>query len=965
MAGNSRADILKVMAAGNINYGWGAIAAFNRTRLNRILFQQWLEKYNGSAYMPPFSGRAYITTQKTEYADLTDIVLGSPRLSFSNADFSNSEATLTLSILSGTYTAYVNTDAKETVLYSYTISEAHGYTVTVNIDLALVTNEVDEIGRVLMDLTRGTRIECNLAGPKSAREELGKYFQQRFDELPPHQRVFVLGALDTNGYSPLMPQRFEIRTQRVPGSEDVRASNHGDGAVVLFIRLRASESSGILPPKSFPYLIPDDQGPEGDLYSATLLVAEEFASHATEDQLALIHSLLFPGDNNVFQEKDREQPLDLAVFGNIDESRSAITVTPALHSLQVGGKPVQYQAMRDGKPLGAVAWSVRGLNTHQSVGEINPTTGLYTPVRDQAGKETVRNVVTAIYTDPASGVTHKVSALLLVTSEPMAISPSVVPCLLLGGQQPITFVASTIDSASVSWTPPQYGSLVADGNTAIYTPPAQPLDEDVVVQTIEAKNAATGESVRASVVLLKFSTDFAVTPGFTGALGRSATIQLKENDRKPHLKRRWTVFGEGQVSGTGLYSAPATFRDPTAVVVCELLNANDEIDSYGFSIVQLTHAVAEPTWKNLAKFTISKVAGSAYANGMQQMAVKLIVTTAAVDHTVYPLTGDEENSLRLVDKSSREPVPFLDEGQDGIEAGSNKVWQTRWTPNGFRMQNAGALGVSPGTTSSDNELFTTDRNLFVHVRGPNPDQTPISEEFAGSFTGDGDKGKFFTDEHPGENHTEDEGKVTLRPIDLPIRTRSDYIFQGKRVAGGGAGGVGRPTGPGWPPLPEGEDDFDYFLDTRDYWRLVYEPVKGEPLMFARCQFEKHQSLVKWESKYLNETMFSFTGYTFKVFLPGTEDQPANRVINYDDILEKRKVPVLKKEYENSENPVSGELMITLNRIQDLPRWQSTDLEVLNDISIIADLLDLHGNRHRLSFSFVDDNRNKLQMTVLS
>ena len=75
MAGNSRADILAKMQQGSITEGWGAITVFNRTRLNRILLQQWIEKYDGSGYMPPFSGRAYTNELKTEYSDLNDIVL--------------------------------------------------------------------------------------------------------------------------------------------------------------------------------------------------------------------------------------------------------------------------------------------------------------------------------------------------------------------------------------------------------------------------------------------------------------------------------------------------------------------------------------------------------------------------------------------------------------------------------------------------------------------------------------------------------------------------------------------------------------------------------------------------------------------------------------------------------------------------------------------------------------------------
>lgn len=962
MAGNSRASILEKMKAGSITRGWGAITVFNRTRLNRILLQQWIDKYDGNAYMPPFSGTAFTHDDKTEYAELFDIVLGAPRLSFESADFNNSAATLTLSILSGTYTSYSTANAMTTLLKSFPITEAMNYTVKVEVDLTVATGEVDYLGRVILDLSRGTKFECDLAESSVARRALGRYFDERFRALDAHRRQFVLGLLDLNGYNPLTPKRFEIRTQAAPGGNDVKSSTYQDGAVVVFIQVKASEFGGGMPPRDFPYLIPDDQDAQGDMYSATVIVAKEFAAHADEDKLALISSLLFPGEQNVFIERDRDTPNDLAIFGNIDPSRTAITIDPPLQSLQAGSSPFQYRALRDGKPLSGVTWSLRSLNTNGSAGEIGRTNGLYIPVAfDRLGRETVRNVITASYTDPATGVQHRVSALLLVVTEPMSISPRFVPMYLRGTQQPVTLVASTVRDAALTWSQPQHGSLVASGNSATYTPPAQPLAEDIVVQHIEARNGATGETVKASVLLLKYAVDFDVTPGFTRGLNRSATIQLVENARQPSLKRRWTVYGEGAVSDAGLYTAPATFTHPVAVVVCELLDTAGLVQYYGYSIVELTNSRTEESWTGLKTFNIRKIVDSAYSNGMQQMSVKILVETSPVSGTVYELNEDEKASMKLVTKGNRDELPFLGVGEEGIEAGSPIVWATSLERNRFIMSSA---PQSQDVTPPDNVLVT-DLDLYVHVRGPSPTQAPPIERFVASFTGSNDQGTFYSDLHPSENNNDDEGHVTLKPVVPPVKVASDYTFRDDRVAGGGKEGQGRPTGPGWDPLPAGENDFDYFLKTTDYWRVGYKREGARDLLFTRCNFEGHQSLVQWESGYGNETMFSYTGYAFHTFPPQQENKPENRVISFDDILGKRAAPVLKPVYENAEDPVSGQLMLTLTRVDDLRRSTATDLLALNDISIVAALLDLEGNRHRLSFRVAPDNRNKLLLNVLT
>lgn len=940
MAGNSRDSLLERMKEGSVTWGWGAISVFNRTRLNRILQQQWIDNYDGSGYLPPFSGRVFLNTDRTEYADLDKIVLGKPLLSFEKKYLSDSKAKLTLSILSGSYTAYQAAGgAIESVLYSYRITEAQGFNLTVDIDLSMVVGEVDHQGRVVLDLSKGSSFDCNLAGP--ARKDLGIYFEQRFNNLPEHRRVLELGRLDFDGYGPLQPTMFAIRTQSAPEADRHRASNWGDGAVVVFIKLRAQQFGGDFPSwERFPYLIPDDQDAQGKaLYSSSLILSKEFIEQSDDDKLALIHSLLFPGEKNVFVEKSRHTPHDLVLFGNIDPSRTTVTIEPLFHSIKAGGQPFQYTALRDGKPL-SVSWSVESLNTHGSAGTIGAGNGLYQPVAaSQIGQETVRNVVSASYIDPVTQVQHRVSALLLVTAEPMAISPVVAPCLLRGTQQPITFVASAVSGASLTWNTPAHGSLTANGNTAIYIPPSTPLEDDLVVQYIEARDSRTGDTVRASVLLLRYAPDIEVLPRFVRSISPSSTVQLKESEDRPTYKRSWKVFGEGTVKD-GLFSAPATISSPVSVVVCDILDKDGEVYKSGYSIIQLSAFVQESTWTDLSRFWVQpERSDKAYRNGLQQIPLRIEIATTDGDG----LLREERDSLRLVYAESNAMVPDIQKGQEGIEYESYALWAQTFTPNRFNP--------FPGTFAAGtvNDSQPRARTTFDYLYLHNRDNAVVSQRFYARFDGPG--GVWRSDIDAGANAN---GIVTLKPMAVPTAAKDHFTFERRRVAGG--------SGPGG---PDTNDDFDYHLRTTDYWTLSYKKNGVDALNFKTLQFLSNESnstpvsIVQWESTYWNERMFSYTAYAFNdEKVPGS-----GRKMQYDPFLIARaKVEniALKHELEGGDSVPDGKLVISLFRVDDLIRKDSL-LPQLENKTLNIVLIDEEGNRHNVPTRFVLDNRNKLQL----
>lgn len=422
MASNSLASILEKMKDRSITERWGAVCAFDRERLNRVLLQQWLEKYDGTNYVPVFSGEMELNDSKTEKGILKDVLLGKPLLSFEPAALDNSRAILTLSILGGSFSAH---EIKTGLLYSYEITEAQGYTLKIKLDLSLVVGEIDRLGRVTLDLSKGTEFSCNLAGPAASQQKIGAFFHERFKKLPVERQVYELGILDLKGGGDLTPTNFIILTQRAPGAELPGALNVGDGAVVVMIKLRGNAMGGDIPSKDrFPYLIPDDEENGVRKYSATMVLAREFISRSDDEKLDLIRSVLFPGEKNVFVEHSRYTPYDMVMFGSLDPSKTSLTIEPSVLSLKAGGAPVTYKAFFNNAPVNGVTWSVRSLNTIESAGTMNAASGVYQPVSAaKIGKQSVRNIVTATWTEPANGERpariHRVSALLLVTTEAM------------------------------------------------------------------------------------------------------------------------------------------------------------------------------------------------------------------------------------------------------------------------------------------------------------------------------------------------------------------------------------------------------------------------------------------------------------------------------------------------------------------------------------------------------------------
>lgn len=955
MSVNSLRSVLERMKRGSVTQGWGAVSVFNRGRLNKLLEQQYIHRFDGYSFLPSFNGRIEVGANN-EYVELSNIALGQPLLSFITASLTDSRAVLKMNVIAGRYTgAHESPGTSKKLLSTSNISEAHGFTLEMDIDLSLVVGEVDLQGRVKLNLADGANFRCNLAGNDEAiNTQLAEFFRQSFKELPLDRSVFQLGMLDLHGYSLLTPKSFRLLTQAAPGAKTKGALNYGDGGVVVLIRLEGNTADGNFPlNSSFPYLIPDDKEADGsDRYSATLVLSEAMIPYIENEQLDVLNNLLFPGDN-MFAERERHTPCDLGVFGSISPKQTRISLDPALKTIKAGDK--QQFTLRDwkGQVIQASRWRADSLQSHTAEGHGTIVNGLYTAASPALiGHESLHVVVTAEY--KVADTTYTASALLLVVFDTMTVAPQIGAYAQKSLSQPIVLSASTLSAADVTWEllAPEYGSLSQNANQALFIPDARAKTKGLAVQQVEATGA---EKRTAALLLLNAQQSLRVDPPYVPSVKKSTTVQLKEDSTLlPGIPRRWKVIsGGGTVDSNGRFSAPTQGSESSSVVQCEIVR-NGVVFSSGYSVIDLSELEPEPGWEAISSFTVkvpngpdNKRLGSLLSNGYQQLYVEVEVQTAKVNDNWYPLSTMEKSKMRLVDNDFAQ-IPFIDEGGVGIPESEKETikWATHRVWNGFDL---GVPRSAASETEPRNNNGISNIKMYLHTReiGERP------AEFHAIFQTDRDNS------WPASTTINDHNsKIVITPLAAPDFIVSDYTFERVRVSGGGGSTPERP-----------DDDFDFHYRTVDYWKLSYIGNMHRPgSLFVQLMFLstdkalKNRTSIRWESEQLWETMFSWTGSIFQA--PG---KPNVKRIDFDQSIDEIvKTEALHVPVDQS-SISAGQLVITLHRSDRVDYVRKGHSARVNlDKSLLVSLFDKKGNAHKLEIAFAPThqtgNRNKLVLT---
>jgi hypothetical protein len=276
MAGNSKESLLSWLALESRTQGWDSVVVIDRSKLNLVLIQGYIDRFNSESYFPPITDSVSTVPTQTEY--LYDFTLDYPRLSFENANLLDSKAALSMRVVGGTQvTIETNLGIGRAIRVDST-DPLDAPTLELVISLSDAPGSVDSSRNAILDLAKGGEFRLTYADTEFMQEKLGALFRKQFEAVPAEQRVYVLTTLQEGGDKYMIPQRFAIRTQSSgAAARNPLSSEFGQGAVVLFVAMEKGDPGGYPDPATFKYLIPDDAVED---YSATVLLSSKMLGRA-------------------------------------------------------------------------------------------------------------------------------------------------------------------------------------------------------------------------------------------------------------------------------------------------------------------------------------------------------------------------------------------------------------------------------------------------------------------------------------------------------------------------------------------------------------------------------------------------------------------------------------------------------------------------------------------------------------
>lgn len=232
-------------------FSWDMIVGLNRDKLNQMLSQLYIRRFNGQGFRDPFTAPLNIEGQKRF---LQDAMLDVPQLSFPDLNANKPMAQLALRLISGSdVTVRIGPESRYVERLDY-VSPIVGPLLTINVDLKKAGGTITVEKKLLLNLAHCEEKDFNLHFDLDIEIQRlgGAAFYALFEKLPEDEKVFELGKIKLHGNEMFRPRSFTL----LPQADKDSAT--GDGAILAFVSMQEGHE-GTEPPTSdkvFRYMIP-------------------------------------------------------------------------------------------------------------------------------------------------------------------------------------------------------------------------------------------------------------------------------------------------------------------------------------------------------------------------------------------------------------------------------------------------------------------------------------------------------------------------------------------------------------------------------------------------------------------------------------------------------------------------------------------------------------------------------------
>ena len=259
-------DLLAKMAGKTITNGWDAVVVYQRGQANMLLKQQHIKWFVTGNVLAPLNED--IDSSDATRLQTHNLTLSAPYLSFDAADTGDSMARVGWDFVKGMiiYTQEAD-DGSYRVKKIEKITPLNSPFIGMKVPLSRAPGSVSKIGEVQFDIKEGDHFTNNLVVNGMGQEMISNFFKRRFVATPDDQRIYKLGTISNYENQQFQPEKFDIRTMGAPNTESRGSQDEGDGAVVLFVQMKDSDSKPV--EKETDWLLADG-------YSSALIVSNRF-----------------------------------------------------------------------------------------------------------------------------------------------------------------------------------------------------------------------------------------------------------------------------------------------------------------------------------------------------------------------------------------------------------------------------------------------------------------------------------------------------------------------------------------------------------------------------------------------------------------------------------------------------------------------------------------------------------------